>query len=102
MVGGARKAEKMARENIIRCLQVDEQEAERIAKASWVQFGPMIMEVLRYPELIKNGKMYQHVSIEGLEYLLDAVRAGKGALLPPITAIAGKLWERPWLNMVCL
>ena len=75
------KRKKMARENISRCLQVDEQEAERIAKASWVQFGPMIMEVLRYPDLIKNGKMYQHVSIEGLEYLLDAVRAGKGGII---------------------
>lgn len=75
------KRKKMAKENIIRCLQVDEQEAERIAKASWVQFGPMIMEVLRYPDLIRKGKMYQHVSIEGLEYLLDAVRAGKGGII---------------------
>ena len=29
------KRKKMAKENIIRCLQVDGQEAERIAKASW-------------------------------------------------------------------
>lgn len=76
-----KKRKKMARENIIRCLQVNENEAERIAKASWVQFGPMLMEVLRYPELVKNGRMQEHVSIEGLEYLQDAIKAGQGGII---------------------
>ena len=45
------KRKRMARENIQRCLEVDAAEAERIAKASWVRFGPMLLEVLRFPVL---------------------------------------------------
>ena len=44
------KRKRMARENIQRCLEVDAAEAERIAKASWVRFGPMLLEVLRSQE----------------------------------------------------
>ena len=76
LVPGKRK--KMAIDNVIRCLGVDENEANRIVKASWVQFGPMIMEVLRYPELIKDDCMKQHVSIEGLEYLQAAIEKKTG------------------------
>lgn len=75
------KRKRMARENVMRCLGTDEQEAERIVRASWVQFGPMLMEVLRYPELIKDGKMQEHVSIDGLEYLRSAARAGQGGII---------------------
>ena len=38
------KRKKMAYDNIMRCLGVDEAEAKRIAKASWVQFGPMLYD----------------------------------------------------------
>lgn len=75
------KRKVMARANIIKCLGVDEQEAERIAKASWVQFGPMLMEVLRYPELLKNGRMREYVTIDGLEYLQAAKEVGQGAII---------------------
>lgn len=76
-----KKRKQMAEDNIKRCLQVDDEEAKRIAMASWVQFGPMLMEVLRYPELIKNGRMQEYVSIEGLEYLQQAKDQGCGGII---------------------
>lgn len=76
-----KKRKLMAVNNIIRCLGVAENEAEQIARSSWVQFGPMIMEVLRYPELIKNNRMQEYVSIEGLEYLLEAKQKGQGGII---------------------
>lgn len=75
------KRKNMAYDNIMRCLDVDMQEAKRIAKASWVQFGPMVMEILRYPELIKDGRMKEYVSIEGLEYLQEAIDKKQGAVI---------------------
>ena len=76
-----KKRKKLAKDNIMRCLGVDEAEAERIAKASWVQFGPMLMEVLRYPKLIENGTMQQYVTIDGLDYLKEAIAAGQGGVI---------------------
>ena len=76
-----KKRKQLAKDNIMRCLGVDEAEAERIAKASWVQFGPMLMEVLRYPKLIENGTMQQYVTIDGLEYLKEAIAAGQGGVI---------------------
>ena len=76
-----RKRKQMGIDNAMRCLKVDEREAKRIVRASWVQFGPMIMEVLRYPELIKDGKMQRHVSIDGVEYIKKAIAAGKGGVI---------------------
>ena len=75
------KRKKMAYDNIMRCLGVDEAEAKRIAKDSWVQFGPMLMEVLRYPELIKDGYMRKYVTIDGLEYLQEAIEKNQGAVI---------------------
>lgn len=69
----------MAKVNIMRCLQVDEMEAERIAKASTVRFGPMLFEVLRFPVL--KAKMKDYVTIEGLEYLMEAKASGKGGVI---------------------
>ena len=80
-LGVPEKRKKMARDNAMRCLGVDWEEADRIVKASWVQFGQMAMEVLRYPELIKDGRMQQHVSIEGLEHLQEAAAAGQGGII---------------------
>jgi len=79
VVPGKRK--KMAIDNIVRCLGTDEAEAKRIARASWIQFGPMLMEVLRYPELIKNDRMKEYVSIEGLEYLQEAIEKKQGGII---------------------
>ena len=76
-----KKRKQLAKDNIMRCLGVDEAEAERIAKASWVQFGPMLMEVLRYPKLIENGTMQQYVTIDGLDYLKEAIAAGQGGVI---------------------
>lgn len=75
------KRKRMGIDNVMRCLGSTEAEAEAIVKASWVQFGPMVMEILRYPELIKDGRMQEHVSIEGLEYLQEAIKAGQGGII---------------------
>ena len=83
-----KRRKAMAKENIMRCLQVDEKEAERIAKASSVRFGPMLFEVLRFPVLKRQMKDY--VTIEGLEYLLEAKASGKGAV---IAAAHSDNWE---------
>ena len=78
-----KRRKKMARENIMRCLGVDEVEAERISKASAMQWGDLLFEVLRFP-VLKNT-MKDHVKIEGLHYLTDYInsteREGKGAVI---------------------
>ena len=76
------KRKRMACENIMRCLQVDKSESECIAKASWVQFGAMLFEVLRFPVL--KDTMKTHVEVEGLEYLTNEIKSengGKGAVI---------------------
>ena len=78
----------MARDNIMRCLGVDEAEAERIAKASTVRFGPMLMEVLRFPVL--KDTMKDYVTIEGGEHLKKGMEMGKGGVIA--TAHSGN-WE---------
>ena len=78
-----KRRKKMSKENIMRCLQVDENESDRISKASFVQFGDLLFEVLRFP-VLKNT-MKDHVKIEGLHYLTDYInsseRQGKGAVI---------------------
>ena len=78
-----RRRKDMARDNIMRCLKVDTEEAERISKASAVQWGDLLFEVLRFPVLKKTMK--EHVKIEGLHYLTDYInspdRNGKGAVI---------------------
>ena len=86
IVPGRRK--KMAREQIKKCLHVDAQEAERIARASTVRFGPMLFEVLRFPVIRRN--MHEYVRIEGLEKLQTCMAGGKGAIIA--TAHSGN-WE---------
>ncbi len=79
---------RMAIENVMRCLSVDKAEAERIAKASTTRFGPMLFEVLRFPVL--KDRMKDYVTIEGLEYLLEAKASGRGAV---IAAAHSDNWE---------
>ena len=78
-----KRRKKMSRKNIMRCLKVDETEAERISKASAVRWGDLIFEVLRFPVLRKTMK--SHVKIEGLNYLTDYInspnRDGKGGVI---------------------
>lgn len=86
------KRKKLARENIQACLGVDSAEADRIAKISAVQFGPMLMEVLSFPNL--KRQMQSHVKIIGLEHLTNyinsAERNGRGAV---IATCHGDNWE---------
>ncbi|MCR5404437.1 MAG: lysophospholipid acyltransferase family protein, partial [Butyrivibrio sp.] len=58
---------------------VDEEEAERIAKASCVNLGYILFEVLRFPVIKDNIKEY--VTIEGLEYMTKEGVSGKGGVL---------------------
>ena len=62
-----KKRKRLATENIRRCLNVTQDEAERIARESTVQFGTIFIEVLSFPKLKKN--MARHVKVIGLEYL---------------------------------
>ena len=63
------KRKRIATGNIIRCLDVSEQEADRIARESTVQFGAMFMEVLSFPKL--KNTMADHVKVIGLEHLTN-------------------------------
>lgn len=67
----------------MRCLNVDELRAERISKAAAVQYGQVLIEVLRFPVL--RSTMKSHVEIEGLHYLTDYIqsdeRQGRGAVI---------------------
>ena len=82
------KRKNLAVNQVKTCLQVDEREAERIAKASTVRFGPMLFEVLRFP-LIKR-RIADYVRIEGLEKLQQCLSDGKGAV---IAAAHSGNWE---------
>ena len=63
------KRKRIATGNIIRCLNVSAQEADRIARESTVQFGAMFMEVLSFPKL--KNTMADHVKVIGLEHLTN-------------------------------
>lgn len=76
-----RKRKKLAIEQILFCKIADTREqAEYVAKKSTTRFGPMIIDVLRYPE-IKDGAYKEMIEIEGREILQDLKEAGKGAIL---------------------
>lgn len=83
-----KKRKLLAKNQIMDCLHVDEKEAERIAKASAVRFGPMLMEVLRFPVIKKHPEQY--VRIKGLEKLQKGMADGKGAI---IAAAHSGNWE---------
>ncbi|MBQ8699765.1 MAG: lysophospholipid acyltransferase family protein [Schwartzia sp.] len=68
----------MARKNVMDCLGVSETEAERIAKASWVRFGPMAFEVLRFPRF--KGRLSQRVTLEGLDEVKKVLALGRGVV----------------------
>ena len=82
------KRKVLARTQIIKCLGTDKAEADRIAKASTVRFGPMLFEVLRFPIIKKNPQGY--VRIEGLEKLQQGMAGGRGAI---IAAAHSGNWE---------
>ncbi len=79
----------LAREQIMRCLDVSAAEAERIARASSLRFGPMLMEVLRFP--VMQPRMSAYVTLTGaVEELRTAVAEGGGAIFA--TSHSGN-WE---------
>ncbi len=83
------KRKNMAKENIMLSLSVDEKQAEQIAKKSATRFGKMFMEVLNMPKF-KANHLKDYVSIQGADYMTDALKHGKGAILA--TAHSGN-WE---------
>lgn len=83
------KRKRLAREQVTRCLHVPEAEAERIARASTLRFGPMLMEVLRFPVI--KPRMSEYVTITGaVDEVRAAAAAGKGAIFA--TSHSGN-WE---------
>ena len=72
------KRRKMATDNVVQCLGVSEKEAERIAKASWVRFGPMAFEVLRFPRF--KGRLNERVELEGLDEVKKLLSLGRGVV----------------------
>ncbi|MBQ9376308.1 MAG: lysophospholipid acyltransferase family protein [Schwartzia sp.] len=73
-----RKRKVLAKDNIMACLGVGEAEAERIAKASWVRFGPMFFEVMRFPRT--KGHLTERVEFEGLDEVRKCLALGRGAV----------------------
>ena len=81
---------QMAVDNVIKSgLAATPAAAERIVRESVYRFGPMMLEVLRFPQLTKE-KIDGMVKITGGEYLREALAHGRGAVL--ITAHSGN-WE---------
>lgn len=83
------KRKTLACGQVMRCLGVSEHEADRIARASSLRFGPMLMEVLRFP--VMKPRMSDYVTIEGAaDEVRTAIVAGKGAIFA--TSHSGN-WE---------
>ena len=83
------KRKRLARTQVMNCLHVPEAEAERIARASSLRFGPMLMEVLRFPVI--KPHMSEYVTMTGaVDALHAAAAAGKGAIFA--TSHSGN-WE---------
>ena len=71
-----KKRRMMARENVMKCLGVSEKDADRIARASWVRFGPMAFEVMRFRSM--KGRLKDIVEIEGLDEVKARLSKGEG------------------------
>jgi KDO2-lipid IV(A) lauroyltransferase len=83
------RRKKMAIENIMRSLSLDEQAAGRIAKKSATRFGRMLIEVLSFP-LLNKANITEVVTFSGLEYLKEALAKGRGVVIA--TSHSGN-WE---------
>ena len=83
------KRKTLAREQIMRCLDVPAAEAARIARASALRFGPMLMEVLRFP--VMKQRMHDYVTITGaMDEVRAAVAGGHGAVFATSQSV---YWE---------
>ena len=83
------RRKRLAQTQIERCLHVSPAEAARIARESTLRFGPMLMEVLRFPVLRRHIEDY--VTITGaLDMMRESLAQGKGAIIA--TSHSGN-WE---------
>lgn len=83
------RRKRLAQTQIEHCLHVSPAEAARIARESTLRFGPMLMEVLRFPILRRHIEDY--VTITGALHTMRASLAqGKGAIIA--TSHSGN-WE---------
>lgn len=82
------KRKKMALNNARHGLNITDAEALTIVKKSWTRFGPMIIEVMRFPIMCNNMNKYIH--IVGRENLDAAVKLGRGGV---IAAAHSDNWE---------
>ena len=74
------KRKQIAVDNVKNCLNVDDDEAARIAKAGSVQLGSIFMEVLALPKIKPDMKSY--VKIVGLEHLTNYIAStGRGGVI---------------------
>ena len=77
------RRKNLARENIKKCLPVDEETAAEIAKKSSIKLGEIFIEVLNFPKL--KDDMKNHVKVVGLENLTNYInspeRNGRGAVI---------------------
>ena len=82
------KRKTMALNNAMRGLNISKQKAKKIVKNSWTRFGPMIIEVLRFP--IMRDKMNDYINLLGQENLDAALKLGRGGI---IAAAHSDNWE---------
>ena len=71
---------QMAAANMQECLHVSQEEAQKIAEASVLKFGRLILDVLRFP-LLNRKTIESVVQTDGLEYLEDAYAKGRGVVM---------------------
>ena len=83
-----KRRKELAKGNAARCLGVSGTEAGRIARASALRFGPMLMEVLRFPSIVK--KMDSYVELVGAEHMREGLALGRGGVIA--TSHSGN-WE---------
>jgi len=74
-----KKRKELAFRQIKMCLPVSDEEARRIARASAVRFGPMLVEVLRFPLIKRHPEDY--IRIENIEPMKAAMAGGKGCII---------------------
>lgn len=76
-----RKRKQLAIDNILYAdITADPGEAARIARQSAERFGPMAMDVLRFP-LLRDGKILDIVEFENTQHLDQLAAAGKGCII---------------------
>lgn len=82
------KRKEMAVCNIQKTFNNDYAEAVAMAKASWTQFGPMFIEVLRFPKICPRIREY--VEVRGAKHIEEALSYGRGGVI--VTSHSGN-WE---------